>query len=93
MILLDTDVLIECLRGKPAAKDWLASSPGEAFSMQGVFAMELLMGCRNRTEQRQVRKFMTLFPVLWPDASDFLRAYDLMASHRLGDSDLAFRIA
>lgn len=83
MILLDTDVLIDCLRGRPAAKDWLASSPGEAFKVPGVVAMELLMGCRNQAEQRQVQKFMTSFPVLWPDASEFARAYDLMASYRL----------
>jgi predicted nucleic acid-binding protein len=45
--------------------------------------MELLMGCRNQSDQQQVQKFMTQFAILWPDASEFARAYDLMAAHRL----------
>jgi predicted nucleic acid-binding protein len=80
MFLLDTDVLIECLRGRPAAREWLASAPGEAFGVPGVVAMELLVGCRNQSDQRQVEKFMTRFPILWPDACGFARAYDLMAA-------------
>ena len=51
--------------------------------MPGVVAMELLVGCRNQNEQRQVQKFITRFQVFWPDASEFARAYDLLADHRL----------
>jgi predicted nucleic acid-binding protein len=47
MLLLDTDVLIDCLRGMPAAKLWLASAAGEAFGVPGVVAMELLVGSRD----------------------------------------------
>ena len=83
MFLLDTDVLIECLRGKPEAKAWLATIPSETFRVHGVVAMELLIGCRNQVDQRQVQKFLTMFPVVWPDASEFARAYDILAAHRL----------
>ena len=83
MFLLDSDVLIDCLRGNPAAKQWLAGLASEAFGVPGVVAMELLVGCRNQNEQRQVQKFITRFQVFWPDASEFARAYDLLADHRL----------
>jgi predicted nucleic acid-binding protein len=65
MFLLDTGVLMECLRGRPAAREWLASAPSEAFGVPGVVAMELLVDCRNQSDQRQVEKFMTQFPILW----------------------------
>ena len=51
MVLLDTDVLIDCLRGVPPARIWIESAPTEAFGIPGIVAMELLVGCRNQMEQ------------------------------------------
>jgi len=84
MYLLDTDVLIDCLRGMPLAKQWLASLSAEPFGVPGVVAMELVMGCRDQADQRQVQKFVRRFQILWPDASEFAHAYDLLAAYRLG---------
>jgi hypothetical protein len=75
--------LIECLRGSVAAKNWLLGEPKESFEIPGVVAMELLMGCRNQTDLYQAQKFLSTFTVAWPDASEFARAFDLLASHRL----------
>src|SRR5580658_1290907 len=83
MFLLDTDVLVECLRGRVAARDWLASAPGAESGIPGVVAMELLMGCRNQSDLRQVQKFVTQFAILWPAASEFALPCDLMVAHRL----------
>lgn len=83
MLLLDTDILIDCLRGVPAARTWLESAATEAFGIPGIVAMELLVGCRNQSEQQRVQKFLTAFPLLWPAASEFARAYELLAAHRL----------
>jgi predicted nucleic acid-binding protein len=47
MFLLDTDVLVECLRGMAAARDWLASAPS---AESGI----------NQSGQREVRKFVAL---------------------------------
>lgn len=44
MILIDTDVLVECLRGSQTARTWLGTLRNDAFSIPGVVAMELLMG-------------------------------------------------
>ena len=83
MLLLDTDILIDCLRGVPPARTWLESAAAEAFGIPGIVAMELLVGCRNQSEQQRVQKFLTAFPLLWPDASEFACAYELLAAHRL----------
>ena len=83
MLLLDTDILIDCLRGVPAARTWLKSAATEAFGIPGIVAMELLIGCRNQPEQQRVQKFLAAYPLLWPDASEFARAYELLAAHRL----------
>ena len=83
MVLLDTDVLVEVLRGKPAALAWLAGVNTCEFGIPGIVAMELLCGCRNRNEQNQVRKFAAQFTILWPVEHEFAVAFDLLAEHRL----------
>src|SRR5439155_16997615 len=83
MVLLDTDVLVECLRGSQTARQWLESNSTEPFAIPGVAAMELLVGCRNRLEQQRAQKFLDTFPIEWPDASEFERAYELLAAYRL----------
>ncbi len=81
--LLDTDVLIDILRGTPAAQAWLARSAATAFQIPGVVVMELVMGCRNQTELRRVQQFLGAFSVAWTEASEFAQAYDLLATYRL----------
>ena len=83
MILIDTDILVESLRGSIEATTWLASIRSETFGIPGVVAMELLMGCRNQNDLQRVRKFLSSFQVIWPDATDSACAYDLLLEHRL----------
>src|SRR6266852_1983738 len=47
MILIDTDVLVECLRGSTVAKTWLGTLRKDTFAIPGVVAMELLMSVSN----------------------------------------------
>jgi predicted nucleic acid-binding protein len=83
MILIDTDVLVECLRGSAAAKAWLSGLPKDTFGIPGVVAMELLIGCRNQTDLQQIQKFLGSFNVTWPDASEFARGFSLLLTLRL----------
>jgi predicted nucleic acid-binding protein len=80
MVLVDTDVLVDCLQGTEAARQWLEHTPRELLSIPGVVAMELVIGCRNRTEFRAFRSF---YIVVWPEATEFARAYELLAEYRL----------
>ena len=83
MSLIDTDVLVECLRGSTAAKAWLSTLQKDSFGIPGVVAMELLMGCRNQSDLQQTQKFLGSFNVTWPDASEFARGYNLLLRLRL----------
>lgn len=83
MILLDTDVLIECLRRRASATEWLSGSHGLDFAVPGVVAMELMAGCRDRAEQNQIKSFSRRFPVLWHQAAEFELAFELLSAHRL----------
>ena len=83
MVLIDTDVLVECLRGSAAADNWLRSLRKEAFAIPGVVAMEPVVGCRNQTDLLQMRRFLGAFNVAWPDASESAQAYELLAAYRL----------
>ena len=83
MILLDTDVLIDCLRGLPAADVWLRESADQEFAIPGIVAMELIVGCHDKADLKHTQAFIRQFDVLWPEASDFEQAFDLLVTYRL----------
>lgn len=83
MILVDTDVLVDCLRGTLPARNWLEQAGAEVLGIPGIVAMELLVGCRNGAELARVQQFLGTFPVVWPEAIEFALAYELLAAHRL----------
>jgi len=45
MILLDTDVMIDVLRGYDPAVTWLQRLQYQEIGLPGLVAMELLQGC------------------------------------------------
>jgi len=85
MIFLDTDVLVECLRGVPAATAWLKkeSSASSPFHIPGIVAMELVVGARDKVDLERIQKFLSSFTVIWPEATEFAHAYQLLANYRL----------
>ena len=83
MNLVDTDVLVDCLRGTIPAQVWLKQFAQQPAAVPAPAAMELVMGCRDRTELEHIQRFLSTFEVVWPDASDFAAAYQLLLSHRL----------
>jgi hypothetical protein len=82
-ILLDTDVLVDCLRGTKPAQEWLGGAANETFKVPGIVAMELVIGCRNKTELDRVQKFLGSFDVIWPEASEFALAHELLTAYYL----------
>ncbi|MEW6104130.1 MAG: type II toxin-antitoxin system VapC family toxin [bacterium] len=91
MILVDTDVMIDLLREYPPAVAWLDSLGEEEIILPGFVVMELIQGCRNKTEQEKVEKELRTYSVVWPsskicdEALFALVRYHL--SHRLGILD------
>jgi predicted nucleic acid-binding protein len=86
MVFLDTDVLVDCLRGLPSAQEWMARSSSEEFQIPGIVAMELITGCQNRTELERTHRFLNAFDVTWPEASEFAEAYALLSEHHLASN-------
>jgi predicted nucleic acid-binding protein len=83
MNMVDTDVLIDCLRGTIPAQEWLKQLGKEPFAVPAVAAMELVMGCRDRVDLERIQRFLAIFEVVWPDAPEFAAAYQLLLAHRL----------
>ncbi len=78
MLLLDTDVLIDVLRGHRSAVEWLSSTAPETehIGVPGLAIMELIQGCRNQLEVKRVQRFSQQFISYWPTATDCERALD-----------------
>jgi predicted nucleic acid-binding protein len=83
MILVDTDVLVDCLRGSGPSGAWLRQVARDSFAIPGVAAMELVMGCRDREDLKGVQRLLGSFAIVWPEAAEFAAAYDLLVAHRL----------
>lgn len=81
--LLDTDVLINFLRGDARAQTWLRAAGPEQFQVPGIAAMELVIGCRNADELKRLTTFLDKFSLAWPDSSETARAFQLLLTYRL----------
>lgn len=82
-IIFDTDVLIWYLRGNEKARRFLAQVPHPQRALSSLVVMELLQGCRNQEEARQVKAFIfdNIPTVFHPSESVSRRAIDLLEQH------------
>ena len=81
-MLLDTDVMIDVLRGHGPAVAWITNYTSP-IGISGLVAMELLQGCRNQGEQQRVERELSRFTLHWPTLADCQRAYQDFAALRL----------
>jgi hypothetical protein len=84
MILLDTDVMVDILRGYEPAKDWLESV--QEIGVPGLVAMELVQGCQNAKEQKQLEKALSEYQLYWPNEDHCNLALTSFSSHHLSDN-------
>lgn len=83
MILIDTDIMVDVLRRYGPAVAWLDSLGTAVMGIPGLVAMELLQGCRDREEKRQVEALLHPYTLYWPSPPDCARAFDDFSSHHL----------
>jgi len=87
MRVLDTDVLIDLLRGYPPALAWFASLTDQSL-VPGYAVFELLAGCNNALAVRRLQRWIRSFQRYWPTPADCDRARTTFAraslSHNLG---------
>lgn len=86
MILLDTDVAVDVLRGHPPAVAWLQGLGSTLLGLPGLVVMELIQGCRNKGEQQRVEEFCKPHALFWPSEMDCRRALQDFAAFRLSHS-------
>lgn len=82
-VAFDTDVLIWYLRGNEKARRFIELVPHQQRALSSLTFMELLQGCRNQEEARQVKAFISenIFFVIHPDEAISVRAIALLEQH------------
>jgi predicted nucleic acid-binding protein len=82
-VAFDTDVLIWYLRGSARARRFLTAQSYSKRAIPSVTVMELIQGCRNSHEIRQLRAFVdeNFAAVLYPNEAVCRAATDLLEEH------------
>ena len=83
MLLLDTDVMVDVLRGYEPAVEWLSLLTDEAPALPGLVVLELMNGCRSTMEMKRLLKRVEPFRIYWPSRADCDRALAQFAQGRL----------
>jgi predicted nucleic acid-binding protein len=84
MHLLDTDILVDVLRGHAPALAWfqqLAQIP----AVPGLVVMELIQGCADKAQVQQVQALVAMLPRIWPTQVDCDRALSAFPQLHLRD--------
>jgi predicted nucleic acid-binding protein len=79
-MILDSDILIDVLRGHKAAVDWLAGQ-NHKLTISGIAAIEVAYGSTNSSGLQTARRLIDLFAVEWPTAVDMQAAFAFAALH------------
>lgn len=67
MILLDTDVVVDLLRQLPQAVAWFAGLADQEVLLPGYVAMELVQGCRSKSDLGTLEQHIRKMRVVWPE--------------------------
>jgi predicted nucleic acid-binding protein len=86
LILLDTDVAVDILRGHPPAIAWLQGLGSALLGFPGLVVTELLQGCQNKAEQLRVEQFYQPYGLYWPTEADCQRALQDYAAYHLSNN-------
>ena len=83
-VLIDTDVLIDASRNVIEAIECLQQIDQQSsLAISVVTQMELIVGCRNRTELRSLERFLSRFRIIKLTEQISGTAVDLLARYRL----------
>ncbi len=92
-MLIDTDIIVDVLRNEPKAKLFIDEQISPTISV--ITEMELLVGCRNKTEQNKLDKFLARFTIIELDERicksgiSLLKNYSLSHGLRIPDALIA----
>jgi len=84
MILLDSDVFIDLLREYPPAVTWFDGlDDTETMALAGFVVMELLQGCKNKSQQTKLQQALTYYEVIWLSSDQCQQALELFSQYHL----------
>lgn len=84
VILLDTDILIDVGRGVKTSVDVVKHITYEStIAISIVTQMELVIGCRNKSELQKLNKFLKNFQIISLDVEISKNALELLKKFRL----------
>jgi hypothetical protein len=84
LTLVDTDILIDAAHKDEMAVTVLQNlESASSLAISIVTQMELVVGCRNKTELRELVKFLRRFQVIHLSASISQRGLELLQQYRL----------
>ncbi|MFN9873560.1 MAG: VapC toxin family PIN domain ribonuclease, partial [Pseudanabaena sp.] len=84
MYVLDTDILIDVLRGHKPAIAWFTTL-SELPSVSGFVVMELIQNCQNKQEVNQVFRLTAPLSLIWLTEADCDNALADFSKYRLSD--------
>ena len=64
MILLDTSIVIDYLRGKTETVDYIDRTGKGSFALNSLVIMELFVGARNKIELNQIKRELSGFNLM-----------------------------
>lgn len=83
MRLLDTDIMIDVLRGYLPALRWLRVVADQELALPGFVVLQLMEGCEDKRAMQRLQKEIGAYRVYWPTAQDCDRALLTFARARL----------
>lgn len=82
-VYVDSDVLIEVLRGSPDALEWIERISDANLVAPGIVVVELLEGCSRKQDLLSVQRLISTIKVEWPTERVFRNAIDLFDGLKL----------
>jgi predicted nucleic acid-binding protein len=82
LILVDTDVMVDLMRNLPQAVAWFSGLGDEVVALPGYVAMELVQGCRSRSELDGLEQRISRALIVWPEPETCDRALSAYARNR-----------
>lgn len=84
LLILDTDILIDVLRGDADAILFLQTKSQQfQVAISAVTQMELIVGCRNKAELQALERFLQRFQLLKVTETISDKAAELLRQYRL----------
>ncbi len=83
-LLIDTDILIDVSRGIPTAINRLKLEANTStLAISSITQMELIVGCRNKTELQNLEKFLRRYLIIKVNELITDKAIELLSQYRL----------